>query len=215
MALRIGTAAANWAKSQTSGYTGMCLKFVRLCFNAPSRYPSARSAWLNAKYRHTAGTPPLAVPVFWNYLPNGHIAFSLGGGYIRSTDWPSRNRIGTTTITRLSSAWGKRYSGWSEDLNGYRVYAVSTRPAVSLSAVTRAARNNAYGAGVLTVQKALKRRYPGFDYSTAPGTWGPRTREYYAAWQRTLGYSGSDANGIPGQASLSRLGSLYGFRVVA
>jgi hypothetical protein len=36
----------------------------------------------------------------------------------------------------------------------------------------------------------------------------------YAAWQRHLGYSGSAADGIPGQDSLSRLGTRHGFHVL-
>jgi hypothetical protein len=37
----------------------------------------------------------------------------------------------------------------------------------------------------------------------------------YKSWQNRLGYVGADADGIPGQASLSRLGAKWGFHVVA
>lgn len=46
------------------------------------------------------------------------------------------------------------------------------------------------------------------------GSFGSLTVEAYAAWQRRCGYSGSDADGIPGRSSLQMLGDRHGFRVV-
>lgn len=48
----------------------------------------------------------------------------------------------------------------------------------------------------------------------ADGHFGSTTVDAYAAWQRRLGYSGDDANGIPGRTSLTTLGSKHGFTVV-
>lgn len=36
----------------------------------------------------------------------------------------------------------------------------------------------------------------------------------YAAWQRKLGYKGKDADGVPGEVSLTKLGQKHGFEVV-
>lgn len=47
------------------------------------------------------------------------------------------------------------------------------------------------------------------------GAFGTMTVAAYATWQRRLGYSGSDADGIPGMTSLSKLGAKWGFHVVA
>jgi hypothetical protein len=47
------------------------------------------------------------------------------------------------------------------------------------------------------------------------GSYGAKTVEAYARWQRRLGYTGDDADGIPGMTSLRRLGEKYGFRVVS
>jgi hypothetical protein len=55
------------------------------------------------------------------------------------------------------------------------------------------------------VQKALKKVYPSFDYSSGPGIFGPMTTETYAKWQRSLGYEGADADGKPGNLSLKQL----------
>jgi hypothetical protein len=47
------------------------------------------------------------------------------------------------------------------------------------------------------------------------GKFGPLTRDAYALWQRKLGFTGKDADGIPGRASLVKLAKKYGYSVVA
>lgn len=54
------------------------------------------------------------------------------------------------------------------------------------------------------VQKALAAKGLG---TQADGWYGRGTTSSYAAYQRSLGYSGIDANGLPGPGSLARLGS--------
>lgn len=66
--------------------------------------------------------------------------------------------------------------------------------------------------GVGLVQKALK--VLGMDPGAVDGAFGPKTQAAYAAWQRRLGYSGSDADGRPGIKSLTALGQRRGFKVV-
>ena len=46
------------------------------------------------------------------------------------------------------------------------------------------------------------------------GSYGTQTVEAYAAWQRALGYTGKDSDGMPGLASLRELGKLHDFTVV-
>jgi len=48
------------------------------------------------------------------------------------------------------------------------------------------------------------------------GAYGSSTVTAYSAWQRHLGFTGADANGIPGGNSLGRLGSAtpYKFTVI-
>ncbi|MFI1728174.1 N-acetylmuramoyl-L-alanine amidase [Streptomyces acidicola] len=96
-----------------------------------------------------------------------------------------------------------------------------TVPVVDLSKLVAAARSNpsAKGtpvtyAGVRVVEAALvdagllEKRY-------SDGHFGSSTIDAYARWQRRLGYSGSAADGIPGKASLTKLGKAHGFTVVA
>lgn len=58
---------------------------------------------------------------------------------------------------------------------------------------------------VIEVERALNAK--GLLSSGAvDGHYGTSTVSAYAAWQRSLGFSGIDANGIPGTTSLTRLG---------
>jgi murein DD-endopeptidase MepM/ murein hydrolase activator NlpD len=59
------------------------------------------------------------------------------------------------------------------------------------------------------VQAALKKTV-GLDYSSGPGTWGPKTKAAYKKYQKSLGYTGADADGVPGPDSLTKLGKATG-----
>jgi hypothetical protein len=59
-------------------------------------------------------------------------------------------------------------------------------------------------ASTILVQRALSAKGLG---TTADGWYGNGTTSSYAAWQRRLGYSGIDANGLPGKGSLTTLGA--------
>lgn len=58
--------------------------------------------------------------------------------------------------------------------------------------------------GIRQVQQALRARVGGV---VVDGHFGDQSRTAYAAWQRSLGYSGAGANGIPGPTSLTKLGA--------
>lgn len=81
----------------------------------------------------------------------------------------------------------------------------SSAPTVHLSRLKPGKRNN----DVLMVKRHLDRR--GFFKGQMNNYYGTGLQAGYKNWQRHLGYSGSDADGVPGRSSLSRLG----FKVVA
>ena len=62
--------------------------------------------------------------------------------------------------------------------------------------------------GALVAERLLAKRY-------ADGHAGTATRSAYALYQERLGFSGDDADGIPGPTSLKRLAARHGFDVVA
>ncbi|MER7485260.1 N-acetylmuramoyl-L-alanine amidase [Streptomyces sp. NPDC126497] len=95
------------------------------------------------------------------------------------------------------------------------------RPMVDLSRLVAAARTDPSApgtpvtySGVRTVERALvaegllAARY-------ADGHYGTQTVSAYAAWQRRCGYTGADADGVPGITTLRRLGAEHGFTVRA
>lgn len=124
---KTGTNAINWAGSRIGdeGWYGLCQKFVRMALGAGPGFGSAIAAWNGAKYRHGIANKtavPAGVPVYWGGGKYGHVALSTGQGRIISTDYPKAGFIGTGTISSLTSAWHKPLLGWTEDINGKRVY---------------------------------------------------------------------------------------------
>ncbi|MFE7528692.1 peptidoglycan-binding protein [Kitasatospora sp. NPDC057542] len=69
-----------------------------------------------------------------------------------------------------------------------------------------------YGAEVAIVEQALVDEGL-LEQRWVDGSFGSRTVSAYAAWQRRCGYQAGAADGIPGQASLHRLGTAQGFAV--
>lgn len=95
-----------------------------------------------------------------------------------------------------------------------------SKTSVSLAHVVAAARQDppasqghtTYRAEVLLVEKALQAEGL-LDATYVDGSFGTRTVTAYAKWQRRQGYQGVDADGIPGKATLIRLGAAHGFTV--
>ncbi|QTD96957.1 endolysin [Streptomyces cyanogenus] len=98
----------------------------------------------------------------------------------------------------------------------------TTKPKVSLAHVVYAAKHDpaaaqghtSYKSEVLLVEKALAAEKL-LASQWVDGSYGTKTLTAYAAWQRKLGYTGSDADGTPGKTSLTRLGDKHGFAVTA
>lgn len=141
-------------RRHTSGFSGQCLHFVWRCLDGQHKYglPDANAAFRASRHLHTTGTPPAGVPVYFLGSKHGHVALSVGGGRIRSTDWPSSNRISEVKISDLAQAWGRRYAGWAADMAGHRIPGIGTAATASRPTAR------------------LKRPYPG--QSTTPGERG-------------------------------------------
>ncbi|MFF9910611.1 N-acetylmuramoyl-L-alanine amidase [Streptomyces sp. NPDC013457] len=93
------------------------------------------------------------------------------------------------------------------------------KPSVDLSKLVAAAKADPpkHGApvsyyGVKTVESALVAEGL-LSRDVADGHYGTATVRAYAAWQRRCGYSGKDADGIPGAESLKKLGARRGFTI--
>ena len=220
------SAAIAEAANASRDWTGWCLKFVRIMLGVAASYPSAIAAWNGAQYKHTTGTPPKGVPVFWRIGEFGHIALSDGGGYCYSTDILRRGEVDRVPIAKIRSRWGATYLGWTEDLNSVRVYAPpASKPA---TAKPSAAKKNPVSL------KALRYHASHGTGKYSPASSGPMCEgvkrrlvqlgcgggsssfaSCYAAWQRKLGYTGKAADGIPGADSLKKLAAKSNWTVVA
>ncbi|AXI77244.1 N-acetylmuramoyl-L-alanine amidase [Peterkaempfera bronchialis] len=93
---------------------------------------------------------------------------------------------------------------------------------VSLAHVVAAARKDpgaaqghtTHRSEVLVVERALQAEGL-LAAQWVDGSFGTKTVTAYAALQRRYGFSGADADGIPGRTSLTRLGAAHGFTVTA
>ena len=120
--------AVSYARSVSRWAVAMCLNFVWHCLDYPrsAGLQNANQSWTAATMKRYTGTPPAGAPVYWRSGKYGHIAISLGNGWCRSTDWPSKGYVGNVLISRLSAAWGATYRGWSADYAGHPIPGLGT-----------------------------------------------------------------------------------------
>jgi cell wall-associated NlpC family hydrolase len=121
------TAAIKAAAAASTCTPGDCLGTVRGWWRIPAGAPSAIAAWraVPAAERHSFYTPPAGVPVFWSGGAEGygHVGLSLGNGYVRETDVGGEGQVHTTLISEIHTEDSKLvYLGWTESLNGVKVY---------------------------------------------------------------------------------------------
>lgn len=108
------------AKSWSSCDVGMCLWTCQEWYESPHAYPDASTQWREAEHKHTDDDPPAGAPVFWTGGGHGygHIAVSLGGSRIRSTDCTSNGDVSDCDLSWPRTHWGLTYAGWTEDIGG-------------------------------------------------------------------------------------------------
>ncbi len=134
MTTRTPEQALAWTQQRGAipGGAGWCKRETRTAYNVPSDGSNdATEAWSRTKRRHsTATVPPRGAIVWWTGGRNGHghVAISQGGGFIRSTDLPISGRWGTAKLSDPERLWGLRYVGWSEDIEGVRVFTPPRKP---------------------------------------------------------------------------------------
>lgn len=112
--------------ASTDDWTGRCLSYVRTAFDVAGKYATATEGWQGAAYKHANDrNPPRAVPLWFHssVTSAGHVAISLGDGQLWTDGWPTNTKKnGQTSIAGLEQSWKATYLGWSEDINGVRIY---------------------------------------------------------------------------------------------
>jgi hypothetical protein len=201
-----------------------CQMFARSCVGSPAWATTALKAWnaIPAGNKRT-GVPRAGSIAYWD-LPGvtgeaGHAAFVIENGYVVSTDIKRAGKVDICHYTDIQRKWGMRYLGYIiatpyGSLNLLPL-AQTTLPRCDLSEVQRAAKldparpqgGTTSGAkdDVLLVEHALV-DLGLLKSSLADGSYGTATRAGYREFQQKLGFSGSDADGVPGLTSLRALG---------
>ena len=92
----------------------------------------AEDMWKAAKHKHPETNPariPRGVPIFWRggRADHGHAAVSAGQGLMWSTDIKRAGDVDLAPIDDVRRLWGMELLGWTEDLNGVRVYTPPTK----------------------------------------------------------------------------------------
>jgi hypothetical protein len=213
--VRGGNKAIEWARKHLRWPAGYCLQWVRMCFDVAARYYDANEGWRNAQYKHRTSSGqhcPRGVPVWWTNSTHGHVALSVGDGYCINTDAGGAGVCARVKIDDLTRRWGLRFEGWSEDINGVRVYNPKAgEPAagwerVRPSAVQLGKRNKDVEVVARRLVAKLGDKH-GMDLSDRwKDYFGRRKQAAYREWQERLGFDGPDADGIPGPYSLRKLG---------
>lgn len=142
-----------------------CLLWVRTLYNAPGGPPTAWAGWKLTKDRHTGDrNPPVGVPVWFsgNFTsPAGHVAESIGGGQVVSTDWPHTGLIGRTTIDQIETEWKHRYLGWSGDIDGVSIPGIGGAAAAPPGSVQPLTPGDAFGGAAGQTAQDLINSIPG------------------------------------------------------
>lgn len=185
---------------------------------------------------------PGDVVIYGNDDHFGLIRSYAGAGYVNtiegntSPNGPSPYTLGIVAKKTRTTAWVSGYVDMHKFIAALVTEGKATIPTytgpvvkptarvVSLGALQKAARldpgrpqgGTTAGAveSVRIVESALKSLgYLDYRYAS-DGSFGTKSVEAYARYQRSLGYRGKDADGIPGPTSLRKLGARFGFRVV-
>lgn len=213
---RYGNDAIAWARDHMTWPQGYCLQWVRSCFDVGSHFASATDAWEGADRKHPTergSAVPRGAPCYWTGGSQGygHIALGVGKGYCLSTDAGGAGHVAKVKIDVLTSRWGLNFRGWAEDVNEVQVVNPKEgKPAagwerVRISAVGPGKRNK----DVEVVKRRLIQKVGNereLNTREFKDYWGNDMTGAYREWQRRLGFSGRDADGMPGHYSLRKLG---------
>lgn len=114
---------------------GQCMMRTRMLYDAPAigdfdgdGSPDAEDGWKFAKLKHPFhgdySAVPRGVPFWWSggSHDNGHVVVTLGGGLCESTDIKRTGFYDQVSLSRIHEQWGLTPLGWTEDIDGVRVW---------------------------------------------------------------------------------------------
>lgn len=121
-------AAREWVATALWVGVGYCLKTVRSMFGVPALWPDAETASEHLEHLHPTTDPdriPWGVPIWWRNGRYGHVAISVGKGRCITTDYGAPGRLSVAPIAALAPWCRGNLVGWSEDINGVRIWAMA------------------------------------------------------------------------------------------
>ncbi len=152
------------------GYSGMCLNYARRVFNVGAKYPTAWTAWRNAKKRHTASSHPknVSVPIWFSFYRRGvnfgHVVIYVPKkGYYSS---PYQRGVPFNilpSIKEVERIYSAKYVGWSEDINGVPVIKKVATPKPKRKSNTTIAKEVIAGKWGNGPARALKLKKAGYS----------------------------------------------------
>jgi hypothetical protein len=107
------SAAIAWfqARMDSSAYEGRCETAVENAFGTSEVYPTARANWNARPDKHLDWqNAPRGALVYYDTSASGHVAISLGGGYVVSTS--INHRIGVAPVGLLQNPLGWAAAPW-------------------------------------------------------------------------------------------------------
>jgi hypothetical protein len=117
---RTPASAVRWARSMAGdyGWLSLCLNFMAQAYgwnHSGTRY--AIDHWLftpESMRHHRQREAPAGALMFWDTgLRPGHVALSLGDGYVATNDVITPGRISIVPASTIEARWNARYLGWT------------------------------------------------------------------------------------------------------
>jgi len=205
-------------RSGSTSWHNLCQLFSRQCVGAAPFGASARDAFnaTSPSDRHTSSPPPAGAIAYYGFEDHGagHAVFAVNGGFVWSNDILHQGQIDRVRWDVFVSRWRLPYRGW-----------ISACPTGELPVQKQKDDGPTYRQGkrvfrskmrleqddsdsVWNLQVALLAR--GFEFENGPsGYYGAHTRRNVAAFQRRRGWSGADADGLAGPATIGSLGLVW------
>jgi hypothetical protein len=222
--MRTAAQAAEWAKGKKgeTGWHRACLVFARKAWDLPAQDGSAQKEWntIPASARHSDKRPPIGAPCFWKGpSPEGHVAIVIeyrdGVPFIASNDIVVPDRIDLVPLSRITKDWSHAsWLGWTTVLQGHAL-SFGTTPRPDGFRQDRKVFSSKMKLGqqesdsVWNLQLALVRHGYPIGAPAPTGNFLNGTLGAVKKFQHDQGWNGRDANGIPGEESIKRLGLIW------
>jgi cell wall-associated NlpC family hydrolase len=105
-------AAITWFYNHqgATNYEGLCELAIENAFGTSGRYPTAVANWNARDHNFPYTGAPRGTLVFYNTSPSGHVALSIGNGYVISSS--AGGHIGVEPVSYFQNPLGWGHSPW-------------------------------------------------------------------------------------------------------